>query len=152
MNLPVNPEMARRLQMNSRKLTAFSLAVLISGAMAASPLVYAQQNPAGTQSATGQEAQPSNSSGSAAGQSVKNVFHEAKDKLADAALTTKVKTALLKDQGTRKLGIHVKSDRGVVTLSGSVASAQVAAQAQSIASNVKGVDSVNNNLMVSAAQ
>jgi hyperosmotically inducible protein len=77
---------------------------------------------------------------------LKHVYHATKNELGDAALTTKVKTALLKDQATRKFTIHVKSDRGTVTLAGAVDSPAVAARAQSVASDVKSVQSVNNHL------
>jgi hyperosmotically inducible protein len=66
--------------------------------------------------------------------------------LGDAAMTTEIKTALLSDKATRTFGIHVKSNQGLITLSGKVDSARTAARAQSIVANVNGVQSVKNEL------
>jgi len=57
-----------------------------------------------------------------------------------------VKAALLSDKRAKKYTIRVESDQGVVTLAGSVASPSAAAHAQTVASNVSGVKSVNNQL------
>jgi hyperosmotically inducible periplasmic protein len=142
--------------MKSGRLAVFALAGLLGAGMSAPAFLYAQENTgaqrnvAGDQGAAGQEmnenAAPANGDASYSNHPMSQAYHSAKDELADAALTTKVKTALLKDKQTRSLKIHVNSDRGVVTLSGSVDSPQIAAQAQSIASNVEGVQSVNNEL------
>jgi len=69
--------------------------------------------------------------------------------LDDTAVTTKVKTALAKDPGLKTLvDTSVRTDRGVVTLSGAVDNADLKARASQIASTVPGVQSVKNDLMV----
>lgn len=66
----------------------------------------------------------------------------------DAAITTKVKTKLLNDSITEGLKIHVDTDRGVVQLSGFVNTAEQKTEAGKLASEVAGVKSVRNGLVV----
>jgi osmotically-inducible protein OsmY len=67
----------------------------------------------------------------------------------DAAVTTRVKTALANDVnfGTA-MAVNVTTYRGVVQLSGFVDSAEKAARAGDVARNVSGVRSVENNVQV----
>lgn len=68
---------------------------------------------------------------------------------AGAALTTKVKTALAKDEGMKTMtNIDVDSNNGVVTLKGKVDSAAAKKKAGEIAKKVDGVKSVKNQLTV----
>ena len=69
----------------------------------------------------------------------------------NAALTTKVKSALAKDSGMGTMtSIDVDSDKGVVTLKGKVDSAEAKKKAEQIAKKVEGVKSVKNQLRVEA--
>ena len=67
----------------------------------------------------------------------------------DAALTTKVHTALANDVGLRTMySINVDSDKGVVTLKGRVDSADTKRRAEEVAKRVGGVSAVKNELHV----
>jgi hyperosmotically inducible protein len=67
----------------------------------------------------------------------------------DAALTTKVKTALAKDAGLgTAVDVNVQSYRGVVQLNGFVDSQDKVQRAADVASQVSGVSRVDNNLQV----
>jgi hyperosmotically inducible protein len=66
----------------------------------------------------------------------------------DAAITAKVKTALLGDSGLKSFSISVKTYKNVVQLSGFVNSDEVKARAGDIAAGVSGVWSVRNDLVV----
>ena len=66
----------------------------------------------------------------------------------DAAITTKVKTAILQDPMLKVLQINVKTYKNVVQLSGFVDTAQMKARAGTVASKVSGVTSVQNDLIV----
>jgi hyperosmotically inducible protein len=69
----------------------------------------------------------------------------------NAALTTKVKTALASDVGMKTMtNIDVDSDNGVVTLKGKVDSAEAKKKAEQIAKKVDGVKSVKNQLRIEA--
>ncbi len=69
----------------------------------------------------------------------------------NAALTTKVKSALAADSGLGTMtSIDVDSDKGVVTLKGKVDSAAAKKKAEEIAKKVEGVKSVKNQLRVEA--
>jgi hyperosmotically inducible periplasmic protein len=71
----------------------------------------------------------------------------------NAALTTKVKTALASDVGMRTMtSIDVDSNQGVVTLKGKVDTAEAKKKAEAIAKQVDGVKSVKNQLRVEAAK
>lgn len=68
----------------------------------------------------------------------------------DAALTTKVKSALLADDQVKGTQINVDSSGGTVRLTGTVDSAAQVRRAEEIAKGVSGVQTVQNNLAASA--
>ena len=65
-----------------------------------------------------------------------------------AAITAKVKAAILKDPDLKVMQITVKTFKDVVQLSGFVDSPQMAGRAGMVASRVEGVASVRNDLIV----
>jgi len=73
------------------------------------------------------------------------------DKVDDAALTTKVKTALMAEPGLRSLEINVDTRDNVVTLNGTVDSQEKKQRAMQIAQGVEGVKSVSDNLVVKSS-
>jgi hyperosmotically inducible protein len=75
---------------------------------------------------------------------------EASKAIDDAALTTKVKAALLADDQVKGTQINVDSNNGVVKLTGTVDSPGQVSRALEIAKGVQGVQKVENNLMASA--
>ena len=66
----------------------------------------------------------------------------------DSVLTTKVKAEIYDDPMLKVLQIKVDSFKGVVELNGVVDSEKVSARAEKVANSVKGVRSVQNNLVV----
>lgn len=64
----------------------------------------------------------------------------------DSVLTTKVKAGILNDPMLKVFQINVESYKGVVQLSGFVDSVKASDRAVEVASSVKGVQSVKNNL------
>lgn len=66
----------------------------------------------------------------------------------DAAITAKVKAAILNDPKTKVLEIKVETYRGEVQLSGFVSSQEEADRAIELAHGVKGVTSVKNNMIL----
>lgn len=89
---------------------------------------------------------PAASTGAKTDASVDN----AKQTVTDSALTTKIKTKLLAAKDLKSTGIHVKTKDRVVNLTGSVPSQDQRQLALDTVRSVEGVDSVNNNLKVSA--
>ncbi len=73
---------------------------------------------------------------------------KAGDTLDDAAITAKIKTAILAEPGLSVLQIHVDTIHGVTTLTGSVDSHQNMDKAKEIARAVAGVKKVDNKLVV----
>jgi Predicted periplasmic or secreted lipoprotein len=74
------------------------------------------------------------------------------DKTADAWITTKVKSEFGTTKGIKSTDISVSTSDGVVTLTGTVATAQAKARAERVAKRVKGVKSVDSSgLTVGAA-
>ncbi len=69
----------------------------------------------------------------------------------DAAITTAVNAALVKDKDLSALKIDVDTKAGVVTLYGPAPSASARERATTIAKAVTGVTSVNNQLVISAS-
>lgn len=70
----------------------------------------------------------------------------------DTAITTRVKTALLADPDVKGTAINVETYRGVVQLSGFVDSAVEIDKAVQKAAEVKGVNSVQNDLRIKPAR
>lgn len=66
----------------------------------------------------------------------------------DSTVTAKVKAELLKDDGVKSLAIKVQTHHGQVILSGFVDNETQARRAVEIATNVRGVLSVKNSLIV----
>ena len=66
----------------------------------------------------------------------------------DAAISTKVKAALVESPQTKAHNIEVETYKGTVQLSGFVNSKAEAAEAQRIAQSVAGVKKVENKLSV----
>jgi len=87
----------------------------------------------------------SESSGAYGGGSVTKRAERAID---DSVITTKAKTALLADTTVKGSEIHVETEKGVVSLSGMVDSAQQRERAASIVRGIDGVKSVENKTTV----
>lgn len=66
----------------------------------------------------------------------------------DSVITSKVKGSLLKDEGLKSLKVSVKTNHGVVLLSGFVETEDQIAQAGKIAADIEGVKSVENSLLL----
>lgn len=71
-------------------------------------------------------------------------------KVDDSAITTKVKAELLGAKNVKSTHIHVKTRAGVVSLTGTVPSAEDKTAAEEVVSNVSGVASVKNHLKIAA--
>ena len=80
------------------------------------------------------------------GESAEHAVHGTADQMSDATLTTKVKSALLSNERTRRYSIHVESDHGTVTIDGAVKSRAKAKYVGSVVAGVSGVRSVQNKL------
>ncbi len=68
--------------------------------------------------------------------------------VADAAITAKVKSALIAEPGLKSTGIDVVTEKGVVSLFGTTASDANRERATQVAANVEGVKAVENNLAI----
>lgn len=71
-------------------------------------------------------------------------------KVDDSAITTKVKAELLGAKEVKSTHIHVKTHGGVVSLTGTVPSAEDKTAAEDVVSKVSGVASVKNHLKIAA--
>ena len=66
----------------------------------------------------------------------------------DTVITAKVKTAILEQKGLKSAEINVETFKGIVQLSGFVATQDSVNLAMSTARSVKGVSSVKNDMRV----
>ena len=73
---------------------------------------------------------------------------KAGDKIDDAAITAKVKTALMAEPGLKSLEINVDTRDNVVTLAGTVGSPELKQRATQLAQSVEGVKSVSDQLVI----
>lgn len=74
------------------------------------------------------------------------------DKVTDAVITTTVKAELAKDSTLSAMKINVDTDSGRVILRGTAPSAKAREHATALATGVKGVVSVDNQLTVEAGK
>lgn len=72
------------------------------------------------------------------------------DQASDAAITAKIKTALMADERTKAFDVNVETDRHVVTLNGTAPSLASKRAAAEIARRTHGVRHVVNHLMVTS--
>ncbi len=68
--------------------------------------------------------------------------------MADAAITAKVKSALIAEPGLKSTGIDVVTEKGVVSLFGTTVSGTSRDRATQLAAAVEGVKAVENNLAI----
>src|SRR5579863_4216210 len=71
--------------------------------------------------------------------------------IGDTAITTKVKAKFATDDRLKNSDISVTTNNGVVTLTGAASSSGAKEAAESLASNVSGVKTVNNQLTAPSA-
>ncbi|GLU35366.1 BON domain-containing protein [Trinickia caryophylli] len=71
--------------------------------------------------------------------------------ISDSTITAKAKAQLIAAKDLKASRVHVKTRRGVVSLTGSVPSAADKTRAQQIVEGISGVRSVNNHLKVTEA-
>ena len=81
----------------------------------------------------------------------KDAANTAKGAIDDATITAQVNAGLAKDPDLSALKINVDTVNGKVTLNGPAPSAVARDRAETIAKSVKGVTSVNNQLVVTAS-
>ena len=86
-----------------------------------------------------------------AGDAAAQAVNSAKATADDVTITAQVSAGLAKDPDLSALKIDVDTKSGVVTLSGPAPSLQAKERAGDIAKGVKGVGSVNNQLVVKAS-
>jgi hyperosmotically inducible protein len=119
--------------------SSIAIVCLLAGSLIAPGAAYAWGTNKTTQADQSQSTQTTTKSANA------------KEAVADATITTKVKAELAKEKDVSATRIHVDTNNGVVKLSGTARSQQEADRAASIAQGTKGVVSVDNNIQVAAA-
>lgn len=83
-----------------------------------------------------------------AGQKIEDAAAKAGDKVADAAITASVNAALARDPGLSAVRIDVDTVNGTVSLKGQAPDQAARSRATELASAVKGVTNVDNQLEV----
>jgi hyperosmotically inducible protein len=91
-------------------------------------------------------APPARADSSSAGRSASS--ESVGQNVSDGTITAKVKAELIGAKDVKASGVHVKTHRGVVRLTGTVPSAAEKQRAQEIVEGISGVRSVHNRLKV----
>ena len=68
----------------------------------------------------------------------------------DATITTKVKASFAKDKWVQGRDISVRTDHGVVDLTGTVGSAKESNRASALVTKIEAVKAVHNNLKINS--
>jgi len=125
-------------------------------ALAAGTLLMAgcdQRAPAGSTSATppGSPSSKMDRAADKVGTTVSNAADKTAPVAEDAAITAKVKAAILAEPGLKSLQITVDTNGATVTLSGNVDNTDLKERAKQIASNTSGVKGVVDQLAVKSS-
>lgn len=86
--------------------------------------------------------------GQSMGNRAENAGNQAATNASDTSITAAVKAKLLANSSTSGMDIHVETNHGVVTLSGTVKTEAESDLAERIARDTDGVTDVTNNLQV----
>jgi len=131
---------------------AFGLKVvvpaLVLGMAMAAPILAQDENNVPASESMHRAGNSAENAASDTGQAIEHAYHGTVRAVSDTAITTKVKTALHENKITKDADIHVKTVAGVVTLKGTVPSADTAATAQRVAQETNGVKVVRNELTI----
>ncbi|MBE8596597.1 BON domain-containing protein [Xenorhabdus sp. BG5] len=130
--------------MKNIKFTHSLLAVVLGSVLTSSALA-ADLSVGKTLESTGQKIDKSLDS---AGGKIDNSLQKADDFLDDSAITAKVKEKLLEHKGLNSHDISVKTEKGVVYLSGFVKNKHQAAKIVKIVHGIKGVKSVKSTIEI----
>jgi osmotically-inducible protein OsmY len=103
---------------------------------------------ANTREATATAAQNARVVGDKMAEKTDVAANKAGDVVEDSVITSRVKADLVKEPNLRSLGIHVKTEDGIVMLSGFVNNKAEASRAVEVAKSVKGVSKVESALKV----
>lgn len=130
--------------MKNIKFTHSLLAVFLGSVLTSSALA-ADLSVGKTLESTGQKIDKSLDK---AGDKIDNSLQKADSYLDDSAITAKVKEKLLEHKGINSRDIVVKTEKGVVHLSGFVKSKHQAAKIVKIVHGIKGVKSVKSTIEI----
>lgn len=123
--------------MKNTKLTK-AMMVAVLGSVLVSGSVFAQETVSDKAKSTVDEA----------GQKVDSSMKKVDNYMGDAAVTAKVKSALLEAKDIKSTDISVETTHSVVYLSGHVANKEQSDRVEKIAGAVEGVKSVKNDLEI----
>ena len=118
---------------------------LVLGLVAAAP-IFAQEDSGSASESMHRAGESAENAAADTGQAIKHAYHGTVTAVSDTAITAKVKTALHDNKVTKNADIHTHTVAGVVTLQGTVPSADMAEVVQQIAQQTSGVKEVRNEL------
>ncbi len=128
---------------------AFGLKIIVPAlvlGMALAAPAFAQDDNGSASQSMHRAGESAEHAASDAGQAIKHAYHGTATAVSDSAITAKVKTGLHENKITTGSDIHVDTVAGVVTLKGTVASADASSNAQQVAQQTNGVKEVRNEL------
>ena len=107
---------------------------------------FAQDNTGSASQSMSQAGDSAGNSATSAGHAVKHVYQGTATAISDTVITAKVKSNLHENKVTNAGDIHVETVAGVVTLTGTVPSANASMTAEQVTGQTDGVKSVLNKL------
>jgi len=127
----------RKISMNKTKITKTLMAVMVGSALLS-----------GSALADESVSQKTQNTADSAGSKIDSSMKKVDGFMDDSGITAKAKAALVDDETIKSTDISVETEKGVVTLSGFVASQDQAEKAVALVKKVEGVKSVNDKLHV----
>lgn len=139
---------------NQTKQVTRALLTTLAAAFALSLVACGERHPQPSPERFGKNVTPDTRAGSAestaerAADAAEKRMEQAGKALDDAAVTAKVKSALIAEPHLKALSINVDTTAGIVTLKGTADSHEAKQKAEQAAATVEGVRSVRNELVV----
>jgi len=127
----------RKISMNKTKITKTLMAVMVGSALLS-----------GSALADKSVSQKTQNTADSAESKIDSSMKKVDGFMDDSGITAKAKAALVDDETIKSTDISVETEKGVVTLSGFVASQDQAEKAVALVKKVEGVKSVNDKLHV----
>jgi hyperosmotically inducible protein len=128
---------------------AFGLKIIVPAlvlGMAVAAPIFAQDDNGSASQSMHRAGESAENAASDAGHAIEHAYHGTATAVSDSAITAKVKGGLHENKITNGSDIHVDTMAGVVTLRGTVSSADASSNAQQVAQQTSGVKEVKNEL------
>jgi hyperosmotically inducible protein len=136
------------MKMDDSFKTIFTAMMIVSGLVACDNSGPAEKAGKQIDQATENATNSLSNAAEKADQAISKQANETTQVMEDSAVTSRVKSSLLREPGMQSMKIKVVTENGIVTLSGTAETQEKIDKANKLASAIDGVKSVKNKLVI----